>query len=264
MNRAIAAAKLGLLAILAVILIPIQAALVAVAPSRAGWLPVLFHRTFLALFNVRVREKGRPEAGAACLVLSNHVSWLDIPVIGSLRPLSFVAKSEIAGWPLVGHLAKLQRSVFIERARKAATAEVNAEVARRLKQGQAIVLFPEGTTGDGNRLLAFRSSLIGAARAALSDPAVDTIMLQPLAIAYVRRNGLPVTRRERPEIAWYGDMDLAPHLMAFLHDGPLDVEIRWGEPIPFDAGSDRKHATVLAERAVKLEVHRAMGFPVDP
>lgn len=264
MRTAITGAKLAVLALAAIILIPVQALLLVLSPSRAGWLPVHFHRLFLALFNVRVREKGRPEGERARLVLANHVSWLDIPVIGSLRPMSFVAKSEIAGWPLIGHLAKLQRTVFIERARKAATAEVNQEVARRLKGGEAIVLFPEGTTGDGNRLLTFRSSLIGAARAALADPEVDSIVLQPLAIAYVRRNGLPVTRRERPEIAWYGDMDLAPHLAAFLRDGPLDVEIRWGEPIAFDAGSDRKQATVLAEKAVKLEVQRAMGFPVDP
>lgn len=264
MRTAITTAKLAVLGLAALVLIPVQAALLIASPSRAGWLPVLFHRFFLKLFDVRVREKGRPGGTGARLVLSNHVSWLDIPVIGSLRPMSFVAKSEIAGWPLIGGLAKLQRTVFIERARKAATAEVNEEVARRLKRGDAVVLFPEGTTGDGNRLLTFRSSLIGAARAALSDPEVDSIVLQPLAIAYVRRNGLPVTRRERPEIAWYGDMDLAPHLAAFFRDGPLDVEIRWGEPIAFDAGSDRKQATVLAERAVKLEVRRAMGFPVDP
>lgn len=101
-------------------------------------------------------------------MLSNHVSWLDIIVLGSLRPLSFVAKSEIAGWPVVGTLARLQRTVFIDRARRADTAAVNAAVARRLAGGDLIVLFAEGTTGDGTRLLPFRSSLVGAARAALA------------------------------------------------------------------------------------------------
>jgi 1-acyl-sn-glycerol-3-phosphate acyltransferase len=119
------------------------------------------------------------------------------------------------------------------------------------------VLFAEGTTGDGNRLLPFRSSLVGAARAALANPAVQQVNLQPLTIAYTRRNGLPVSRRERPEIAWYGDMDLWPHIKIFLQSGPLDAVVTWGEPMPFDAASDRKKATASAERAVRAAYRQA-------
>jgi 1-acyl-sn-glycerol-3-phosphate acyltransferase len=241
------------------------AAFAALAPaqivaSRFGWtiggrIPILFHRLFLHLFGVRVEVRGAaPARGAPTLVLANHVSWLDIPVMAALTPLSFVAKQEIAGWPLFGRLARLQRCVFLDRTRKAATAEVNAIVARRLTGGDAIVLFPEGTTGDGNRLLTFKSSLVGAARAALAASELDAIRLQPLAIAYVRRNGLPVTRRDRPEIAWYGDMELAPHLAAFIRGGPLDVVVTWGDPIAFGPGSNRKHATVAAEEAVRAAI----------
>ncbi|HEX2556356.1 MAG TPA: lysophospholipid acyltransferase family protein [Microvirga sp.] len=231
---------------------------------RFGWplaerLPIAFHRLFLRLFSVRVVERGRPPDNTPALVLANHVSWLDIPVIGGLRPLSFIAKSEIAAWPVVGLLARLQRTVFIDRGRRKATAEVNHVVASRLARGEAIVLFAEGTTGDGNRLLPFRSSLVGAARAALAEPGIDRIHLQPLAIAYTRRNGLPVTRRERPEIAWYGDMDLAPHLALFVHGGPLDVVVTWGEPIPFGEDSDRKQATLQAEAAVRAAIRGASG-----
>ncbi len=251
---------------------------------RFGWrlaerLPILFHRLFLWLFSVRVIERGRPPEGLPTLVLANHVSWLDIPVIGSRRPLSFIAKAEIETWPVVGLFAKLQRSVFIDRGRRKATAEVNHVVARRLVRGEAIVLFAEGTTGDGNRLLPFRSSLVGAARAALAEPGgrleraalegrlpaaraepgVSRIHLQPLAIAYTRRNGLPVTRRERPEIAWYGDMELAPHLGLFVRGGPLDAVVTWGEPIPFDGTTDRKQATALAEAAVRAAIREATG-----
>lgn len=226
----------------------------------AAWLPVLFHRLFLMLFGVRVIERGTPPRGAATLVLSNHVSWLDIPVISALHPLSFIAKSEVEGWPLVGLLARQQRSVFIDRARKRATAEVNHVVAHRLKKGEAIVLFAEGTTGDGNRLLPFRSSLVGAAQAAVSDPAVDRIVLQPLALSYCGRNGLPVTRRERPEIAWYGDMELGAHLSAFVRGGPLDVVASWGEPITFNG--DRKQATAAAEAGVREILRGLRDKPV--
>jgi lyso-ornithine lipid O-acyltransferase len=205
----------------------------------------------LWLFGVRVRVEGKPPGRAPTLVLANHVSWLDIPVLSSLTPLSFIAKSEVAGWPVVGLFAKLQRSVFIDRTRRNATAEVNEAVARRLKENEVIVLFAEGTTGDGNRVLPFRASLVGAARTALADPGLERILLQPLAITYTRRNGLPLTRRERPEVCWYGDMDLAPHLAGFARLGPLDAVVVWGEPIAFGPGSDRKRATATAEACVR-------------
>ena len=217
----------------------------------AGWVPTLFHRLFARLFSLRVVVRGHPPGGEPTLVLANHVSWLDIVVIGSLRPVSFVAKSEVAGWPVIGLFARMQRSVFIERARRSHTAKVNAAIAHRLARGEVIVLFAEGTTGDGNLVLPFRAALVGAAGAALTDPGVERIALQPLAITYVRRNGLPITRRERPQICWYGDMDLAPHLLGFFRQGPLDAVVTWGEPIPFDASSERKRSTAAAEAAVR-------------
>jgi lyso-ornithine lipid O-acyltransferase len=227
----------------------------------AGWLPVIFHRLFLRMFKVRILVRGTPPGREPTLVLANHTSWLDITVLGSLGPLSFVAKSEVAGWPVVGLFARCQRSVFIERARRSHTGKVNAVIARRLARGDAMVLFAEGTTSDGNRVLPFRPALVGAARAALAHPAVDRIWLQPLAITYVRRNGVPITRRERPEVAWYGDMDLVPHLVSFLKQAPLDAVVAWGEPIAFGAGTDRKEATAQAERAVRAALHRVRLGP---
>jgi 1-acyl-sn-glycerol-3-phosphate acyltransferase len=232
-------------------------------PSSGG-LPVYVYRLFLRLFRIRVIVQGQPPVSGPALVLSNHVSWLDIPVLGSLMPLSFVAKTEVAEWPVIGFYAALQQCVFIDRARKSHTTEVNAEVARRLARGDTIVLFPEGTTSDGNRLLPFRSALVGAARAALAELSLRRLDIQPVAIVYVRRNGLPVTRRERPAIAWYGDMDLFPHLAALLREGAIDVVVRWSEPIPFDTASDRKRATLTAEAAVRAAMQEALTVQVEP
>jgi 1-acyl-sn-glycerol-3-phosphate acyltransferase len=245
-------ARLLVLGVCAVVLIPLQMLSLHLSSPLLHVLPVWFHRILLRLFNVRVIERGRPPGKVSTLVVANHVSWLDIPVISSLHPLSFIAKSEIEGWPVVGLLARLQRSVFIDRQRRKATAEVNDALAHRLVRGEVIVLFAEGTTSDGNRLLPFRSSLVGAAQTALIHDSVERVFLQPLAIAYTRRNGLPVTRRERPSIAWYGDMDLAPHLALFARGYPLDVVVTWGEPIPFNG--NRKEATAAAE----AEVRRAL------
>ncbi len=231
-----------------------------------NWAPILVHRAFLRLFSVRVSQSGTPpEPGEGALVLANHVSWLDIVALGSLRPLSFVAKSEVAGWPVVGLLAALQRTIFIDRRRRGATATVSAAMGRRLAAGELVVLFAEGTTGDGTRLLPFRSALVGAASAALQASAGrGRVRLQPLAITYPRRNGLPVVRSERPEIAWYGDMDLAPHLSAFIANGPIDVHVVWGRPVAFEAGSDRKAATAAAEAEVRAALSRATSGRPTP
>ncbi|KMO14064.1 lysophospholipid acyltransferase family protein [Methylobacterium platani] len=232
----------------------------------AGHAPAWLHRVFLRLFQVRITVAGTPPAaGEAALVLANHISWLDIPVLGSLRPLSFVAKSEIAGWPVIGTLARLQRTLFIDRGRKRHTAVVNTEMSRRLRDGDLIVLFAEGTTGDGTRLLPFRTSLVGAARAAISEGGIDRVRLQPLCIAYTRRHGLPLTRAERPDVAWYGDMALAPSVTMFFERGPIDVTVTWGEPIAFSAGTDRKAATALAEAGIRRALQEAVtGRPPAP
>jgi 1-acyl-sn-glycerol-3-phosphate acyltransferase len=247
--------RLALLGLCALVLVPLQ-----MLALRFGWpvlhtLPMWFHRALLKIFKVRVIERGTPPGDVPTIVLSNHASWLDIPVIGSLHPLSFIAKSEIEGWPVVGLLARLQRSVFIDRARRKATAEVNDELAHRLVKGEVIVLFPEGTTSDGNRLLPFRSSLVGGAQAALMHDSVEQVYLQPLSVSYTHRHGLPVSRRERPFIAWYGDMELAPHLALFMQAHPLDVVVTWGEPTLFNG--NRKEATAAAEKMVRSALKAA-------
>ena len=252
MTRAGLAARLLVQSLAFAALGPVQLAALRCGWRLAGTIPVAFHRLFLRLFGIRVTERGtRPQPGIPTLVLANHVSWIDIPVMASLVPVSFIAKKEIAAWPVFGLFARLQRCIFLDRERRAATAEVNREVAQRLAEGDAVILFPEGTTGDGNRLHPFRSSLVGAARAALGEAGPEGVRLQPLAIAYTRRAGLPVTRRDRPEIAWYGDMELVPHFTSFIRGGPLDVVVTWGEPIPFGAASDRKRAATAAEASVR-------------
>lgn len=252
MNRAGFAARLAVMVLAFAALAPAEA---IARRLRLGWarnVPPLLHRLFLRLFDIRVSVRGTPpRRGVPTLVLANHVSWIDIPVMAGALPLSFVAKREIAAWPVFGDLARRQGCIFLDRTRKTATAEVNARVAERLAGGEAIVLFPEGTTGDGNRVLPFRSSLVGAARTALADAPGGRILLQPLAVAYVRRNGLPVTRREMPALAWYGDMELVPHLLGFVRGGPLDAVLVWGDPIPFGPETDRKRAAKAAERAIR-------------
>ncbi len=238
----------------------------------ADVLPMIFHRVVCRILRLRVHYYGVPSRARPQLIVPNHVSWLDILVIGAHQPVCFLAKREVAAWPIFGTLARLQGAVFVDRSRRMAIPAVNQEIARRLAGGDGVVLFPEATTGDGNRLLKFHSSHFEAARLAFPhrDHAGQTI-LQPVSISYVRRDGLPLGRAERAAIAWYGDTAFAPHLWAILQFGSVECEVLYGTAIPFLPGTDRK----LAARTVREAVHRlaqrartgkhvAQGWDPDP
>ena len=194
-------------------LMPVQWLAVALKRPLRRRIPVFYHRFLCRLLGIRVHVIGAPVDARPLLIVANHSSWLDISVITSLAPVVFVAKSEIARWPLFGLLAKLQRSVFVERDRRHKTGEVNAEIAQRLAEGDPVLLFGEGTAGDGNRVLPFRTALIGAARDALAAANMRAqVWIQPLSIAYVSQQGIPLGRHLRPRAAWYGKMELVPHI----------------------------------------------------
>src|SRR5690606_10975376 len=161
----------------------------------------------------------------------------DIPVISTLGPVAFVAKQEIASWPIVGPAARLTGCVFVDRNRRQQTGEGSARIARQLLKGDPIVLVAERTLTDGHRVPAFRSALAGAV--AQLDPA-HQVLVQPLAISYNRLQGLPMSRRERPLVAWYGDLDFKPHVAQFVRRGVVDVTLTFGEPMPLMNGADRK------------------------
>ena len=143
-------------------------------------------------------------------------------MITAQAPVVFVAKSEIARWPFFGLLAKLQRTVFVERDRRQKTGAVNAAIAQRLAEGDPVLLFGEGTAGDGNRVLPFRTALIGAAGAALASAEhTGEIWIQPLSLAYVSQQGIPLGRHLRPRVACYGKMKLFPHIGAIARSGAV-------------------------------------------
>lgn len=229
--------------------IPIQWVALKLRLPLRRHIPVLYHRILLRLLGVRVSLKGEPVPERPLLILSNHSSWLDICVVGSLTPLFFVAKSEVAGWPLVGLLARFQRTVFVDRQRRHATGQVNKEIAERLHEGDPVVLFAEGTSSDGNRVLPFRTALVGAVREAIS--ATEAVRVQPMAVTYVRLQGVPMGRLHRAVAAWFGDIELAPHLVEVLRQGAIDCEVSFGAPLVLDAAHDRKSVTRDAEALVR-------------
>jgi lyso-ornithine lipid O-acyltransferase len=215
-------------------------------------IPHLYHRILCALIGVRIREIGTRSAASPALILSNHVSWLDICVITALGPVVFVAKSEVAGWPVFGWLARLQRTVFINRQARHQTGAATREIAGRLLGGDAVVLFAEGTSSDGIRVLPFRSALVGAVHHALGAGTQHThVTVQPMSLAYVSLSGLRMGRGLRERVAWYGDADLLPHLLSVLASGAVDVTVSWGEAVAYDMRADRKAIARNAEHSVR-------------
>lgn len=250
--------RLGWLGAATLVLLPAQLVAVRLGARTAAVVPKLYHRLVCRALGVRCTVTGTgPPPGTGGLIVANHVSWLDIAVIGAQAPLSFVAKSEVADWPVIGLLSKLQRTVFIDRMRRAATSDVAAQMGARLSAGESVVLFAEGTTGDGTRILPMRSSLLGAAHAALGEGGGD-ITVYPLTISYIGIHGMAGGRTERSALAWYGDTELAPHLKAVLAMGAIDVVLAWGEPIAMGAKTSRKEATRLAEIAIRRARQQAV------
>lgn len=228
-------------------------------------IPHLYHRALCRLMGVRVTVRGQPAKGGA-LIAANHTSWLDIPVLSAVMPLSFVAKSEVGLWPFFGTLARLQRTVFTHRKR----AEVMADresIRRRLVAGETLVIFPEGTSSDGNRVLPFKSALFSAAELSVGEDAAHHqrhAPVQPVSVAYTRLHGVPMGRENRPFFAWYGDMELVPHLWEAFAAGPIDVVVELHKPLTIDEAGGRKELARAAEDTVRAGVVRALsGAPVS-
>ena len=256
---------------LTLVLLPFQLIGIAFELRLQRTIPHLYHRILCALIGIRISEVGRRSIAAPALILSNHVSWLDICVITALAPVVFVAKSEVAEWPVFGWLAKLQRTIFINRQARHQTGAATREIARRLLGGDAVVLFAEGTSSDGIRVLPFRSSLVGAVHHALGNTTHHThITVQPMSLAYVGFGGVSMGRGLRERVAWYGDADLIPHLLHVLSSGAVDVTVSWGEATAYDMSADRKAIARAAEKSVRrmtaaaLRAAPALQTPAAP
>jgi lyso-ornithine lipid O-acyltransferase len=219
-------ARLALYLVWTLCLMPVQGAGLALRRPWSHTLPAFYHRWCCRILGFQVRTVGAPTTARPVLFAANHVSYTDIAVLGSLIVGSFIAKAEVAGWPFFGWLAKLQRTVFVDRRVRSAPFQRDA-MTERLVAGDALILFPEGTSGDGNRVLPFKSALFSAAQ---TMPPIGPIAVQPVSIAYTRLDGMPLGRLLRPFFAWYGTAELAPHLWNMLGLGTVEVVVEFHPP----------------------------------
>nr|WP_210387989.1 MULTISPECIES: lysophospholipid acyltransferase family protein [unclassified Ciceribacter] len=233
------------------VMLPIQALGLYFDFPYRRWLPGYWHRMACRLLGIRLHVHGGLESRRPLMIAANHASWKDILILGALADVAFIAKTEVASWPVFGLFAKLQKSIFVVREEKSRTGEQVNEIATRMADGEIVVLFPEGTTSDGNRLLGVKSSLFGAASAALPLAPDGVVHVQPVAIAYTGVYGMPMGRYHRPIAAWPGDIGLLPHLIGILKAGAIDVDVSFGEVIEFRVGENRKLLSARVEAAIR-------------
>ncbi|MEA2861950.1 MAG: lyso-ornithine lipid O-acyltransferase, partial [Methylobacteriaceae bacterium] len=248
-------------ALLILLSLPLQSLAIRCNLPLQRRLPLFFCRMTCRLFGIRPRFHGRIAGPAPRMIVPNHVSWTDVLVLGCRQaPLRFVAKSEVACWPLFGAIARLTGTIFVERQRRRSILRVNAALVERLQAGEDVVIFAEATTTDGNRLKRFNAPHFAAAKDFLrACPEATHVDIAPVAITYSRRHGLPLGRLGRAQVAWYGDTELIPHLWDLVTRRGVDCDVTYGAPLHFERTSNRKAVARQTEAAVRCLVSRRLS-----
>jgi 1-acyl-sn-glycerol-3-phosphate acyltransferase len=243
---------------------PVQAVLLLVKAPLARRFPAIYHRICCRIMGFRIEVVGEPSPIHPTLYVGNHASYVDIPVLGSTIHGSFVAKAEIADWPFFGALAKLQRSVFIDRRPGSAKQQRDA-LTKRLEEGDDLIIFPEATSSDSIHMIPFKSALLSVAE---FRPHGEPLPVQPVTVAYLRLDGMPLGRFYRPFIAWYGSMQVAPHLWTLIGLGNISVRIIFHPPVTLEQFGSRKELTVHCYKVIHAGLSaalagRGLGKPAD-
>ena len=252
--RRLRAVRCGVVALLFTLLaIPVQAVCLML-PGRAK---VVFARLYWAgmcrVLGLRVRVLGvqattaqakatvkatataTAGAGRPVVFVSNHTSWLDVLVLGGSLEACFVAKAEVGTWPLVKTVARLGRTVLVSRRAREVWRERDAMRAR-LAGGDNLILFPEGTSSDGSRVLPFRSTFFSV----VDDAGTTGPMIQPVSVVYDQLGGLPIGRASRAVFAWYGAMELGSHFWRLAQQKGLRATVLLHPPVDPAAFASRK------------------------
>lgn len=248
--------RLSVYGLLTLLGIPVQMLLLRLdGPAKARF-PTLYHRVCARVLGLEVVRRGTPVAGRPVLFVANHSSYLDIPVLSTQVPCSFIAKSEVDSWPLFGLLARLQRTVFVDRNARHKADEQRDSIAGRLQAGDSLVLFPEGTSSDGNRTLPFKTALFAVASTRIDD---QPLTVQPVSVTATHLAGLPMGHVWRPFYAWYGDMELPPHLWQIARiGGRVRVVVEFHPAVTLADFSSRKALADHCWRTVAAGVERAV------
>ena len=213
--------------------------------------------------DIRVKTFGQALEGSPTLFASNHVSYLDIIILGHVIKGCFIAKRDMIDWPVLGYLSTLQRTIFVDREKRTEVQSQRQEMQDRIKGGDSLILFPEGTTSNGGLVLPFKSSLFGVTENYI-HPITDEegrpseLMVQPVSVVYRRINCMPTNRSNRPYVAWYGDMDIGPHFKDFLDLQNIEVEVHFHDPVSRNLFKTRKELSAYCQRTIEKRVEERL------
>lgn len=187
-------------------------------PKRMSAFYNIFHHICCIIFSMRVTVEGEMSQEEPTLFLSNHISYLDIFVLGAKLPGYFIAKSEVANWPILGQLAKMQNTLFFERKGNKIRSQLSI-MSNHFDQVKNLILFPEGTSTEGEHVEPFKSSLLQSV-----EQAGKAVTIQPVTIAYTHYDGLLMNKRTRDQYAWYAKMPFGSHFFNAL--GLYDSQVK--------------------------------------
>lgn len=197
---------------------------------------------------LHIRVRGKPNRQGGTLYVANHVSYLDVIVLGKLLDTRFIAKNDVANWPLFGLLAKLASTLFVTRIARHSAKDSEA-ISAALENGDQLLMFPEGTSSDGRRVLPFKSALFSAIG---SNRSHENLFVQPVSIAYTSyADGRALTGSLRDLYAWHGEMTLFGHLMTVFGLKGACVEVTFSPSIRPSVFSNRKQLAAACETAVR-------------
>lgn len=225
---------------------PWEAAVGRLWPRARGRGAMWLCRLLLAVLRIRVEAAGVSSLDPPRMIAANHVSWIDILVVGSLRPTRFLAKAEVGAWPLVAAIARAQGTIFVDRRRRRSIPPANAAILDALMGGETVAIFPEGTTNAAGAPIAFRSSHFQPACDAASRLGDGgAVCVAPLALSY-----------DNPRAAWIGDAELLPHIWEMLRAPPSICRVTMGAPLEVDGSGSRKSLARAAGARVDALLRR--------
>lgn len=204
----------------------------------------LFHGGCCRLFNLNCEYQGELSTHQPTLYLSNHISYLDIFVLGRSIPGYFIAKSEVAGWPVLGSLAKVQNTLFFERNSKKVRGQLGVMTDHFNNKG-SLILFPEGTSTNGEEVRPFKSSLLQSVEQAQCD-----VKIQPVTLVYTHHKDKAMSREVRDQYAWYSTMAFTPHFFNALGLGRARVKVIYHPPVLLKDFENRKACAEYCQQLV--------------
>jgi 1-acyl-sn-glycerol-3-phosphate acyltransferase len=241
--------KIALFAILCLLIVPPQLVILSVSKGPVSYiLPQLWYKALCIIFGIKIKYIGKPHTDEQTIFVSNHMSYLDILVLGTVLRASFVAKKDVASWPVFGFLSKLQQTVFISRSHVDARKEKNALYAI-IEDGKSLIIFPEGTSTDGRTVIPFKSSLFSIA----VSKGPNNLKIQPITLALHSVNKHDVVRQDDYDLySWHINMTtpLSEHLWRFARSKGAELHIYFHAPVDANEYTDRKILAKLCHKAV--------------